>query len=120
MNAMKGVMGITIIESVLGMSLAFWVAIITHSRVIWFPWGSSVFMLALYFVNVHFLVSRGTGVEFEKKFNTFSVAKRTVLICAAVAILLTTGGIAYISGAAYRHAFNISDPPSRVNWPSEK
>jgi hypothetical protein len=106
-NAMKGVNGITLVEFVIAVSVSDLVQVQTGRHLALNRWviGFAFVMVAL--VNRHFLVVRGSGVAFEREFNSFGKSKRIALRSVSVGLVLATAVIFFFSAAAYHRAIGI-------------
>ncbi len=107
MNAMKGVTGISIFQALLAFCVSTWVEIFTGQRFKLDSWLIWMFIIPLWLTNYYYLVTRGSGVEFEKRFASFERVKRNTLYALAVGFLLVTTGVLIFSTVVYRQAFHI-------------
>lgn len=104
-DAHKGSTGITFVECLLVFSLFDWMQISIGHRVEINPLIAGIAAATLYFTNNYFLVSRGSGIAFEKQFNHFGLRKRIALRLCGIAVVLAAILSIYVSTTAYRRAF---------------
>jgi hypothetical protein len=110
-TAFNSVAGITAVQGVLGLNVLLWAEIISGRR--GFIEGYILLLLlvwvALYFINSHLLLDRGSGLYFEYEFRSFSKRKRMALLWGATAIVFATTVLFYVSITTYHRVFEI-DP----------
>jgi len=111
-NALRGAVGISLIEMFLSFSAISWIEIATGRRDILdkYIWLFAIACMALYFTNLHFLATRGSGLAFAKHFKHFPKIKRVLLLSAAAVIFLTSAIVMFLSITAFQKAFNIHPP----------
>ena len=106
----KGVIGVSLIQWFFGLTLFMWVQIGFEYRVPLEVWIAPAIGIPLCILNGYFLMTKGKGTAFEKRFNKFSKKKRITLRSMAIAASVATMIAFYFSITAYHAAFNIHPP----------
>ena len=106
-DAHKGVAGVSFVEWLLLLSLFEWVQIGTGHRFGFGQLTAAVVLLVGFFVNYYFLIVLRFGLEFEKQFNHFSLARRVALRGCAIAFVLIAVAVFYLSTIRYQQTFSL-------------
>ncbi len=105
MNAVKGAVGISLIECLLLMSAMGWIEIIRHSHLKFDRWVFAAITAAICIANISVLVTHGAGLEFRSEFERFSKTKQVALYISAIAIVLITAATFSFSAFSYRQTW---------------
>ena len=109
MNAGKGVLGVTVIETVILMCIAGWIEMFVGTRFSFHsePWTIRIACVALYFANYYVLVSRGHGITFEREFTHLEKSRKVLLLASCGIMVLATIAVMIYSVSAYHRFFHI-------------
>jgi hypothetical protein len=71
------------------------------------PWVGTVSLIPILMVNYYYLVIRGHGLAFERKFDKFHKQKRTILRAGAICVVVAVFTGFFLSVEAYHRALGI-------------
>jgi hypothetical protein len=98
---------LSVLDGTMALTIWLWIQIAAHQFIVLSGW---IVALCYFFIagpSDYYLVARGHGVAFEKKFERFSTRKKVILYFAAIGIVAAIAAAFIISVAAYHKAFNI-------------
>ena len=109
MNASKGVGGVSIFEAFILMSIGSWIEMYLGERVLLSvgKWVVGAAFLFLYCMNYYFLVIRGYGINFERKFSKLENARRRILLVSCAMLLFAIIALMLASVSVYHRHFHI-------------
>ena len=70
------------------------------------PLWEKAFVVALYFVNRHVLITRGHGLKFERDFSHLKKSRKVLLLASCAALVVGTITFAVYSASAYHRFFH--------------
>ena len=101
-NEFKGAAGISVVECALAIIVYGWAQMFLGYHSVLNRWFMAVSFIAVYGINYYALVVRNVGIDFEKRFNTFSRGRQIFLYSVAIGIVLAIGILFYFSGIKHR------------------
>jgi hypothetical protein len=104
-DAHKGVVGISVVELLFGLSIFNWLQIETGHQASFNRTIAAVILVLGFLANYYVLVVRRMGVMFVKEFNQFRIGKRVALRLIAVGLTAACVFMFYLSVTEFRRKF---------------
>jgi hypothetical protein len=102
-----GSVAVSVVMAFLLLSFWAWLQVEIHQLIKLNRWILLALILPLALLNDNYLIVRGHGLEFEKRFHSFRRTKRIILYSLATSIILLTVVAFFVSIETYHRMFGI-------------
>jgi hypothetical protein len=104
-RAYSAALGVAVVEGILVLTFWAWIQTATKHYIEVNKWALIIAIFVIVSPTNYFLVLRGHGLAFERRFDDFSERKQAALYIAAVCIVVGVGIAFYLSVDSYHRAF---------------